>query len=696
MKVSQLALGLGLAHACVPAAPALAAEASPAETIVVVAPRSTPLALAAKAEDEPATSPDGAAFIARQPGAALIDNGALSGQVQMRGLFGERILLRINGQSFASGGPNAMDPAMHYAPMVLIDRVEIARGVSPVRDGPGLGGGVDTRLKQVHFGNGKALAPQTDISAQYRSVDDSTALGGTAGLASETLRLGVIASWEKGDDTRFPGGRIAATGYERAVYGVHAGLRTGPGELSLEYRRQDTGQSGNPPFAMDIIYFHTDFARITFTGELADGVQLETQAHHTRVRHRMNNFTQRPAPTTALTRQSDTYADTFGGDLSLRLGSATRHLRLGADAEAIDKGYRLYNPLTPAFFIHPLDRASSSRLGAFVEWRTGAGPVEAELGLRVDRHRARTGAPRFGPGVPAGPAGLATAFARADRDWSGTTVDAAMRLWASMGAITPRLALSRKTRAPGLIERFSWLPTEASGGLADGNIYVGSAGLKPETAWNAEAGFDWSSGTAYARPALTWRRIDGFIQGVPFDATPGLVNSPVEMVSQMNGDATPLRFANTDAEIWAADIAFGVRLAGPLRIDGVASHVRGKRRDSADNLYRMAPANGRLALAWDTPRWSLALEGQAVAAQERVSATNGEVPSKGYVLAHVYGHWNLRDGLRLDFGIENLFDRSYRDHLAGYNRIAGSDVPLGQRLPGSGRNGFIRLRWTGN
>lgn len=694
MKTSTLAIAMSLAATT----PAFAAEgeAPSAETIVVTAPRITLLYAATEAEDEHATSPDGAAFVARQPGAALVDNGTLSGQVQMRGLFGERIALRINGQQFATGGPNAMDPAMHYAPMALIDRVEIARGISPVRDGPGLGGGVNTVLKQVRFGEGQGLSPQVDVSGQYRSVDDSVALGGMAGLASETLRFGMIASWEKGDDTRFPGGRIATTGYERAVYGVHAGFRAGPGEFSLEYRRQETGRSGNPPFAMDIVYFHTDFARIGFEGDLADGIRLEAHADYAGVSHRMNNYEERPAPALAVTRQSDTYADTMSADISLRFGSAQRHLRIGADFELIDKGYMLYNPLAPAFFIHPLDRAHSDRLGAFAEWRTSAGPVEAELGVRVDRHGAETGAPRFGPGVPAGPAGLALAFANADREWSGTTVDASMRMWAELGAFTPRLTLARKTRAPSLIERFSWLPTEASGGLADGNIYIGTPGLKPERAWIAELGFDWSGATAYARPVVYYRRINDFIQGVPFDATPGVVNTSVEMVSQASGDATPLRFANTEAEIWGADIAFGAKIAGPLRIDGVASYVRGKRRDVVDNLYRMAPANGRLALVWENARWSLSIEGQAVAAQKQVSTTNDEAASKGYILTNIYGHWLVRDGVRLDVGIENLFDRQYQEHLAGYNRIAGSDVPLGARLPGAGRSAFVRLRWAMN
>jgi iron complex outermembrane receptor protein len=692
MKTSLLSLAVALTAAT----PAFAAEGDEqsADTIVVTAPRLTATDAATEADEELSTGPDGAAFIARQPGAAVVANGTLSGQVQMRGLFGERILLRINGQRFATGGPNAMDPAMHYAPMMLIDRIEIARGISPVRDGPGLGGGVNTILKHARFGDGSSLSPQIDLTSQYRSVDDSVAIGGLVALASDSLRLGVIGSYEAGDDIRFPGGRIGSTSFHRTVYGVQAGFRAGPGEFSLEYRRQDTGRSGNPPFAMDIVYFHTDFARAGFEGDLNDDLRLEVHANYTGVSHRMNNYELRPAPIIAMTRQSDTYADTMAADASLRFGSADRHIRVGGDFELIDKGYVLYNPLSPAFFIHPLDRASSDRVGGFVEWRSGFGAIESELGLRIDRHGASTGPSRFGPGVPAGPVNLANAFALADRNWSGTSVDASLRLWAEMDAFTPRLTLAHKTRAPSLIERYSWLPTEASGGLADGNIYVGDVNLKIEKAWIAELGVDWQGVTAYARPVIYYRRINDFIQGIPFDTTPGILNTPVEIVSNGSGDPTPLRFANTDARIWGADIAFGAKIAGPLRLDGVASYVRAERTDIADNLYRMAPANGRLAVSWEESRWSISVEGQFIARQHHVSATNTEAPSAGYVLANISGYWLIRDGVRLDLGIENLFDTYYLDHLAGYNRITGSDVPLGSRLPGAGRSAFARIRWA--
>lgn len=696
MKLTSiLAASVAMIAIVLPAA--VRAEDGPdAQVIVVTAPRvarTAPTESRTGRDAEPVAAPDAAAFIARLPGAALVGNGALSGQVQLRGLFGERVLLTINGQHFGSGGPNAMDPAMHYAPMVLVDRVELARGISPVRDGPGLGGAVNVVLKAPRFASGSGLTPQVDVSSQYRSADNALAMGGLVALANDKLRAGLVASWEQGDDLRIPGGRIGGSSHRRAVFGAQAGLRLGTGELGLEYRRQQTGGSGNPPFAMDIVYFHTDFLQARYGGDLAASVRLEAQANFTAVDHRMNNFSLRTAPAMAMVRQSDTSAETLGSGLSLRLGSAERHVRLGADFEHVDKAFRLYNPLQPAFSIMAMDRGRTSRYGAYAELRGALGAVQGEAGLRLDRHSAAVDAPHLGSGVTAGPRGLAAAFSLSDRDWQGTTVDGALRLWAERGAFTPRLTLAHKTRVPSLIERFGWLPTEASGGLADGNIYQGGGGaLKPERAWLAEAGFDWAAGSAYARPAVFWRRIHDFIQGVPYDATPGTIDSPVEMVAAASGDATPLRFANVEAELWGADIAFGMRLAGPLRIDGVASLVRGRRVDMTDNLYRIAPASLRLALGWAAARWGLSLEGEAVDAQDRVSTSNSEARTAGHVTAAVHGHWLLRDGLRIDAGIENLFNRRYAEHLAGYNRNAASDVALGARLPGTGRSAYVRLR----
>lgn len=676
-------------HADDPASPTLV------DVIVVTGARPlTPAVQVERPEARPVEGPDASALLSRVPGAARVGNGALSGQVQYRGLFGPRLNMRVDGQGFASGGPNLMDPPLHYAPVTLISSIEVDRGVSPVRHGPGLAGGVNAVLKRVGFEAGPDFVADWDLTAQGRTADGGVAFGGVVGAASERLRFNLIGAWEEGSDLSIPGGELRGSSYERGVYGLSAGVRGPRDELALDLRRQETGPTGNPPFAMDIRYFDTDVARLAYHGVRGE-VDFDLTVGVSQVDHAMNNFDLRPSPPPAGRRETLASADTvtFGAAAALPMWAGT--LRFGADLEQVDRQVRITNPGNPGFFIASLPDIETGRAGAFVEWTGPLGPVQAELGLRADRHVAEAGLAATGSAVPGGPTGLAAAFNAADRSREDTTVDAVARLWTDpVDGLSWRLTLARKTRAPGYVERFSWLPTEASGGLADGNIYVGDLGLRPETAWSLEAGFDYADHGVYLRPTVFVREIDDYIQGVPFDATPGVINSPQEMVAAMNGDPTPLRFANVGARLYGADIAAGARLDEDWRVDLVAAWVRGERTDIDDVLYRIAPPSVTAALTREGANWSVTFETRWAAGQDRVSRTNGEAVSDDWVTAGVYGDWSIRPGVTLAAGIENLFDNRYAEHLSGHNRISGPDVALGERLPAAGRGGFIRLSWS--
>lgn len=667
---------------------ALAEEAEPAapltDTIVVTGQRlSTPLENATDPVSGHASAPDAAALAARLPGAALINNGAISGQVQYRGLFSDRLAISVGGQTFQTGGPNAMDPPLHYAPAILLESIRVSRGAAPVSEGPGLGAMVDARLKSVDFGAGPGLAPVVSLASSYRSADDGFAAGGVIGLASDSARINVIASWEEGGDYRIPGGRARDTGYERLTYGLSAGFRTGENRLSLDYRRQETGPSGNPPYAMDIDYFHTDFVRAGFDGKIGT-LPFDLALGFTDVRHGMDNFSLRPAPATpAQYRYSYAEAQTFTGTARLGIGP----VRIGVDGMTIDRLVNITNPSNPAFIIGSLENVRQWRIGTFAEARLDLGGWQADLGARIDRHEARMANPLVGAAVPAMIANLAAATATGNAPRRDTTWDAVLRIWRDDGVLRPRLVLARKTRVPTAVERFSWLPTEASGGLADGNIYIGNQALKPETSWSAEAGVDVVSGSVRFRPSLFYRRIDDYVQGTPVPAT-----LPAQIaIATMSGDPTPLIASNVDAELYGLDADLTWQIAPRLRLEGTVSYVRGKRCDTVDNLYRIAPLNGRLALAWDAGIWSMTGEILGAARQDKVSATNGEAESPGWVAANLWFGLKLGKAIALSGGIENLFDRRYADHLAGRNRVLLSDIAVGEKLPAPGRSAFVRV-----
>ena len=689
--------GLFALGACL--APSWAQDTEPAalqDVIIVTGKRlNTATEQAITPDAAPLQGSDVTYLTARTPGGARIANGELSGQMAYRGLFGERLNLRVDGQRFASGGPNLMDPVFHYAPAPLIAAVTIDRGVSPVSEGPGLAGGADAIFKRVDFATGKTLDFGYDLSVATRTVNESLSAGGVIGAATDTWRVNLLGAHEQGDETEYGDGTIGGSQFERGVYGVSAGVKLGAGTLSLDLRRQNTSPSGNPPFPMDIQYFDTDFVRIGYETEIG-AARLEASVHYTDVAHLMDNFSLRPAPMPAMQRATYADASTRGAEIALGFDAFGGALQIGLDGEEIEHNARITNPNNADFFVTPFPKIAQDRIGAFAEWTGSLGLFEGELGLRIDQHDDDAGEAALGPALPMGPRMLAMAFNGADRSASDTTVDAVARLWTpEENGLSWRVTLAHKQQVPGYIQRYGWLPINASGGLADGNIYVGDLTLEPETAWIAEAGFDYASERFYARPTIYLRQIDDYIQGTSYDDTVGVIDTTVEMIASMNGDATPLQWTNVDARLYGFDMDAGYDLPGPLRIDGVVSYVRGKRRDIDDNLYRISPPSVTVDLTWEEPVWSATLETRAVTRQGDVSATNSEVETPGYVVLSVFGDWQVKEGVRLSAGLENLLDHVYRDQLSGYNRNGFGDVAVGTRLPGAGRGAFIRLSVTG-
>jgi iron complex outermembrane receptor protein len=94
-------------------------------------------------------------------------------------------------------------------------------------------------------------------------------------------------------------------------------------------------------------------------------------------------------------------------------------------------------------------------------------------------------------------------------------------------------------------------------------------------------------------------------------------------------------------------------------------------------------------------------ESVLVARQDNISRTivkneprSSNAPTPGYGLMNLYGQWRIQDHLQIRIGAENLLDRQYTNHLAGFNRVNDSDVPLGVRVPGPGINVFLQVRYN--
>ena len=72
--------------------------------------------------------------------------------------------------------------------------------------------------------------------------------------------------------------------------------------------------------------------------------------------------------------------------------------------------------------------------------------------------------------------------------------------------------------------------------------------------------------------------------------------------------------------------------------------------------------------------------------------TNEETP--GWGIVNLYTQWQGDGGLQIRASVENIFDKDYTQHTAGFNRVMPSDVAMGDRLPGRGINAYANIAYA--
>lgn len=665
---------------------------------------------------------DPAKLMNQVPGGAATNNGPLTGQIQYRGMFGPRINVRVDGMLIHGGGPNWMAPPLHHIPAGLMEELVVEQGIPSISTGGGIGGAATALWKRPDFAIGDGWEFTGDTELAFGSVDGGSSASAILGASSENQRLFIIGSLDEGDNYDSGQGEVTASQYERAVYGLGYGFRSGPHELNIQAHKIATEDTGTPSLPMDIDWFETEVWNAAYSTELG-GVGLELRVYGSEIDHGMSNYLLRQTPDFSSLplppfagddkRMVMTDSDESGFKLALDWALGAGTAVVGVEGKDATHNATVYDPDFAMFFVNNFNNTDVESLSWFGEWSANVSDrLYLEAGIRTEDVEMSTGEvdafparlvdmnPDMWPmGTPPRAVWmLREAFNNSARSADDNNLDWVLKSrYQATDNLVVELGFAQKTRSPIYQERFLWIPLEANAGLGDGNNYVGNQALEPEQAQQIELGLDWDFGDSYFSPRIYRRDVDDYIQGIPAS------NMAVVGVStNANGDPTPLMFANTDAEFTGVDLTGGFRINANWRFEAIASTVKGERKDIADNLYRVAPDTARLSFYYETATFSGKLEHVLVANQDRLSASNTDDPGNpnnsfeatgGYSLTNLYLSWLMDDNLVISAGAENMFDVEYVDHLTGFNRVINSVVPQGSRMFGQGRNIFGRLQY---
>ena len=617
------------------------------------------------------------------PGANVNANGPVTGIAQYRGMYGDRISVVIDHLGVVSGGPNAMDAPLSYASPMITGDLTVTRGIPSVSLAPeSIGGHVSLRLARGEFSQAD---PEFSgfVGTRYSGNGNVSTTAGRLTLAGNSHKVSLIAEVDDGDDISTPVGVVRPSRLHRERMDLSYAYSGDGTELQLYGGRLETDETGTPALPMDIRFIKTDLAGANGAVEINDRFSLNARVGWNDVQHLMDNFGLRQAPMPMAQRQN--YTTGTGGQVSVGadLGLTNSVLALGIDKTTANHEATITNPNNAMFRVDNFVDVDRDVTSVFAEWQSDGERDDFELGLRFKRVEANAGevsASGMMGGMGTNVAILADEFNAADRDLGWDTVDAVAkyRLRVATGSEW-RFELGSKTRAPSYQELYLWLPLQATGGLADGRSYIGGLGLDAERSNEISIGYGRDVGRVTISPQVFYRRVDGYIQGIPS------TNMVANMVSQMMTGNPALEFSNVDAEIYGFDLAWKVELADHWYLDGIASYARGRRTDIGDNLYRLAPPNASLGVTWENSALAVTTEVIGYVRQDKVSAFNNEQPTAGYGLVNAALAWNPVETLRLEARVDNLFDKTYQDHVAGINRANGSDIPVGERLYGAER-----------
>ena len=624
-----------------------------------------------------ARTQDAAGLLEDIPGVAIVRNGAQTGLPQLRGLHADRVKVLVDGMTLTPACPNHMDPPLHYLAPTRAGSLLVVPGVTPVSlGGDSIAGTIVAESPRPFFSTNQVMRPFGEVSGAGYSVNDGWAAGASAGLANRDYSVAYDGSIQGADDYRFPGGRVRASGYDIMHHRLRGAADTLRGLVSAEAGLSRTRDAGTPALPMDMIEDDGYHGAASFDGDLTVAtLQSRLFYHHTD--HLMDNYSLRPAGPRRLF--SPATSSDFGFNTGVAMPRGSQTYRLGADFHG--NWFDAYQQnAANGMRQTTINEGTRQRLGAYGEWQSDwSARWRSLVGVRADSVWSDAGAvEQYFPEAKAD----AAAFNARDRAFADLNLDAtaALRFTANDWSAY-EIGAARKNRAPSLVERYLWTPLSASAGQADGRTYLGNLGVDPETAWQFNVAADWHGPQWRCKVSPFFTLVDGYIQGRP--------------IARLDMNRLPvLEYTNLDqAELYGVDAGGEWEFVKQLTLSGSLSYVRGEDGEHDDNLYRIAPLRGRIGLEWTNGRFEAGVEGVLAAEQDEVSAYNGEPTTPGYAIMNLHAGWNINRHVNLQVGLENVFDELYADHLGGINRVSGSDVAVGERLPSYGRAGYVALRF---
>jgi len=583
------------------------------------------------------------------PGLRTLSTGAQIGKPVIRGLAGPRVLVLENGSRLEDYSWSDEDgPSVETG---FVRRVEVIRGPASVLYGSdALGGVINVISEQIPDAAGGPKFMRTGYQLSLASNNAEIGLAGRAEGARGTFGWRVAGVGRFAGPLHTPDGELDNTGFGSASVEASGGWRGQRGGLSfrvthyggefklLEANGPASGtEAGGPARKLGD-------ERLQVRGERVSG-SWRFVAQGQFQRHSLIEVSDDTVPggggSKTETEAFNLLLQTGSLDLLAYHGSGALRGTLGLS------GVSQWNDASGRIPLVPDARIASGAAFAFEQLALAGGRWSLLAGARVDARRLNAGADT---------ALAMMAQTRNATAWSG---DFGI-VFRPAADVAVSANVGRAWRAPTLFELFSNGPH-----LGEARYERGDATLVPEAGRSADVGVRLGGSRVRLELAVYQHAISGYIY----------IRPDTVFIDSLR----VYQYAQANAELVGAEASLEAELApgftARARLDG----VRGTNLTAHEPLPLVPPLRTGVTLAW---RDAVQLDVDTYARQDRPNPL--DIQTAGYTLVHVSAGREITlfgRAMRLDVGMRNVFNTSYRSFLSRYKEFALDP----------GRNLIIRL-----
>jgi len=684
---------------------------------------------------------DTAKLLSQELGINIFSAGGVSSIPIMQGLSADRVRIKVDGMDLISSCANNMNPPLSYIDPAAVGSIKSIAGITPVSaGGDHIAGVIQVDSILPIFATNNETLLNTRINTFYKSNNDARGINLQTSYATESFSARYTGSYVEannmmaGDAFKAAGkaaidkgnldaDEIGSTAYRSENHKLGFAFKQDNQLFDFKVGLQSIPQQGFVNQRMDMTDNNSRQVSLKNVGSYNWG-KLTLNAYHEYLRHQMNFGEDKQffygaglnVPGMPMDTESRTLGLLAKADIAV---NAQDRLTIGSEIQQyrLDDYWPPASPnsmvMWPNTFLN-INNGQRDRYALFGEYEHHLND-QAYTVTGVRYEQVKSSVDEVGGYNNAQYGSAATAFNNSDRNKTDHNWNATFQMVMLPDANTKyAFGYAMKTRSPNLYERYTWasglsgvplvnhaitMAMNMNNWFGDGNGYVGNQNLKPEIAHTISVSGDWHDDAQEkwqlkVMPYLTY--VQDYIDAVSCvevgKACPARFLSPANQ-TQTDGFSN-LSLDNQSARIYGFDAIANYKLVsasawGSFNISGRLNYTRGKNTSTGDDLYNIMPLNTTLNLEQIVGGWHNTMQLRFVDAKDNVQTVRNEIQTSGFALMNLYTSYHWKN-VRLDVGIENVFDRYYENPLGGVYLGQGQTmhqaITYGLAVPGMGRS----------